>query len=92
MHQEWEDLRKLFFEGDPNNTKIILTLVSCSDAIVQGIRTIGIEPKVMMSLKEACFDQLSRYSNKDDCFLAAEAILQANDSKAFSGKVEMNQR
>ena len=44
-----------------------------------------------MELKEVCFDQLSKYSNKDDCFMAAEKILQAKDSKALRKKVEMNQ-
>ncbi len=88
MHQEREELRKLFFEGDPGHAKIILTLISYSDAIVQGIRTIGIEPKIMLALKEACFEQLSIFSDKHDCFLAAEAILHGNSSKALRKKGE----
>ena len=91
MHQENEDLRKAFFEGDPAHTQIMLALISYSDAVVQGIRTIGIDPEVMMALKEACFDQLSRYSDKDDCFLEAETILQSNSSKALRKKAEMRQ-
>lgn len=91
MHQEKEELRKEFFEGDPGQTQINLTLVSYTDTIVQGIRSIEVGQKFMMALKEACFDQLSRYSNKDDCFLEAEAILQATDSRSLRKKAKMHQ-
>ncbi len=90
MHQEQEELRKKFFEGDPGHTEISLVLVSCPEAVVQGIRTIEIEAKFMMALKEVCFDQLSQYSNKDDCFLTAETILQDADSKALRKKAAMH--
>ena len=91
MHQEKEEHRKEFFEGEPGFTKVNLTLVSYTDTIVQGIRTIEVGQKFMMALKEACFDQLSRYASKDDCFLAAETILQSADSKSLRKKTKMHQ-
>ncbi|MCF8104787.1 MAG: hypothetical protein K9K64_04845 [Desulfohalobiaceae bacterium] len=91
MHQEKEEQRKEFFEGEPGYTKVNLTLVSYTDTIVQGIRSIDVGQEFMMALKEACFDQLSRYANKDDCFLAAETILQSSGSKSLRKKTEMHQ-
>jgi hypothetical protein len=73
--QEKEDIRKAFFEGDPNKTQIMLTLVSYSDTIVRGIRTIVIDPNIMLKIKEACFDQLSNYASKDACQQAADKLM-----------------
>ena len=89
MPQEKEAHRKSFFEGDPAQNSITLTLVSYPEAIVQAVRGIDIDPAFLMALKEACFDQLSNYTNKDDCFLAAETILQANDSRSLRKKTAM---
>jgi hypothetical protein len=53
----------------------ILILVSFEDAVVQGIRTIAIDPNIMVQIKEACFHQLSKFSSKEECEEAAEKIL-----------------
>jgi hypothetical protein len=59
----------------PEHTEIHLILVSFEDAIVQGIRTIAIDPQIMAQIKEACFHQPSKFQSKDDCQKAAEGIL-----------------
>lgn len=89
IHQENEDVRKQFFEGDPNQTRMILTLVSYSEAIVKAIRTIGIDPVNMLRIKEACFDQLSKYSSKETCLEAAENILNNSGGKQLRKKTKM---
>ena len=89
MLQENEEHRKEFFEGEMKHTRISLSLVSYPEAIVQSVRAIDIDPEFLMALKEACFDQLSKYANKDDCFLSAETILQANDSRSLRKNTSM---
>ena len=91
MLQENKNQRSQFLEGVQEDTKILLVLVSFPDAIVQCIRGIIIELKIMLALKEVCFDQLSRYSTQKDCSLAAKKILQAKDSKALRKEVQLNQ-
>jgi len=87
--QEDEDIRKNFFEGDPHHTQVILTLVSYSDAIVRGIRTIAIDPDIMIKLKEACFNQLTQYPSKEQCHRAAEELLARYDGNQLRSKAEM---
>ena len=81
--QEDEEARRQFFEGDPSHTGIHLILVSLEDAIVQGIRTIAIDPNVLAQIKEACFHQPSKFQSKDDCQRAAEGILDKFSSAAL---------
>ena len=73
--REDEETRRQFFEGDPTHTEMHLILVSFEDAVVQGIRTIAIDPNIMVQIKEACFHQLSKFSSKEECEEAAEKIL-----------------
>jgi len=73
--REDEETRSRFFEGDPSHTEMHLILVSFEDAVVQGIRTIAIDPNIMVQIKEACFHQLSKFSSKEECEEAAEKIL-----------------
>ena len=81
IHRESEEIRRQFFEGDPQHTEMHLILVSFEAAIVQGIRTIAIEPNVMANIKEACFYQLSVYSSQEDCQAAAENLLDKYGSQ-----------
>ena len=81
IHRESEEIRREFFEGDPHNTQMHLTLVSFEDSIVQGIRTIAIDPNIMANIKEACFYQLSVYSSQEDCHDAAEKLLDRYGSQ-----------
>ena len=74
LREDEETLRQ-FFEGDPSHTEIHLILVSFEDAVVQGIRTIAIDPQIMAQIKEACFHQPSKFSSMEECQEAAEGIL-----------------
>jgi hypothetical protein len=80
---EREKFRRKFFEGDPNDTKMHLILTSFPDTIVQGIRTIAIDPNLLKDIKEACFHQLSRYGSKEECQEAAEEIMDKWSSQAL---------
>jgi len=59
------------------------------EAIVQAIRTIGIGPEFMLKIKEACFDQLSKYSSIEACLEAAERIFEKFDGKQLRKKTRM---
>jgi len=78
--REDEETRRRFFEGDPEHTEIHLILVSFEDGVVQGIRTIAIDPNIMGQIKEACFQQLSKYSTIEECQDTAEGILDKYNS------------
>lgn len=86
--QENEDIRKNFFEGDPNHTQISLILVSYSDSIIRGIRTIAIDTDIMLKLKEACFGQLVQYPSKEACQKAAEVILDKYNADQLRKKAK----
>ncbi len=88
IHQENEDVRKQFFEGDPNQTRMILTLVSYSEAIVKAIRTIGIDPVNMLRIKEACFEQVLKYPSKEACQKTALKILSKYSADKLRAKSE----
>jgi hypothetical protein len=72
---EDEELQRKFFEGDLDQATIHLTLVSYSDSIIQGIRTIAIEPDLMSQIKEACFRQISVYKSAEECQDVAEEMM-----------------
>jgi hypothetical protein len=72
---EDEELQRKFFEGDLDQATIHLTLVSYSDSIIQGIRTIAIEPELMSQIKEACFRQISVYKSAEECQDVAEEMM-----------------
>ncbi|MFW6178613.1 MAG: hypothetical protein ACOC43_09650, partial [Desulfohalobiaceae bacterium] len=74
MYQESEESRQQFFQGDPQETGIGLVLVSFPDAVVQCMRRTGLDSRLMLRLKEACFDQLTRYASSEECFVEAEMI------------------
>jgi hypothetical protein len=57
-----------------------LILVSFEDAVVQAIRTIAIDPNIMVQIKEACFHQLSKFSTVEECQDTAEGILDKYNS------------
>jgi hypothetical protein len=78
--REDEETRRRFFEGDPRHTEIHLILVSFEDGVVQGIRTIAIDPNIMAQIKEACFNQPAKFSSREDCQEAAEKILDKYNS------------
>jgi hypothetical protein len=78
--RENEKTRRRFFEGDPTHTEMHLTLVSFEDAVVQAIRTIAIDPNIMVQIKEACFHKLSKYSTIVECQDIAEGILDKFNS------------
>jgi hypothetical protein len=82
--------RRQFFEGDPENLGVHLYLVSSPDAVVRAVRSLELASGEMLRLKEACFDQLSRYSSKDECFIEAELILNKTDSKMLRRKTSMH--
>ncbi|MFO8032685.1 MAG: hypothetical protein R6U22_09095 [Desulfohalobiaceae bacterium] len=83
MHQESETDRQEFFQGDPQQTGMGLILVSCPEAVVQAVRRIEPDSRLMLRLKEDCFDQLTRYASSEECFVEAEMILQRNDSRSM---------
>lgn len=89
MFHESEDTRKHFFEGDPGSNRVALILASYPEPVIQAVRTLHIDPGLMLRIKEACFDQLSRYRSKDECFVEAEMILEQHNSKALRAKAEM---
>ncbi|MFP4672802.1 MAG: hypothetical protein ACOCY5_04900 [Desulfohalobiaceae bacterium] len=76
MFQEREQVRQDFFQGDPQQTGMGLILVSYPEAVVQAVRRTELESSLMLRLKEACFDQLTRYGSSEECFVEAEMILQ----------------
>jgi hypothetical protein len=78
--REDEETRRRFFEGDPKHTEMHLILVSFEDAVVQAIRTIAIDPNIMVQIKEACFHQLSKFSTVEECQDTAEGILDKYNS------------
>jgi hypothetical protein len=82
--------RRQFFEGDPENSGVHLYLVSSSDAVVRAVRSLELTSGEMLRLKEACFDQLSRYSSKDECFIEAELLLNQTDSRMLRRKTAMH--
>lgn len=82
IHED-QGTRKHFFEGDPQHTKVNLILVSYPDAVVRSIRTIAIEPDKMRWIKEACFNQPSRYASAEECGQAAEELLDRFDSQVL---------
>lgn len=89
MFHETESTRKPFFESDPGSNRVAIILAAYPEPVVQAVRTLRIDPDLMIRLKEACFDQLSRYRSKDECFIEAEMILERYDSKALRAKAAM---
>jgi hypothetical protein len=89
MFHETEATRQAFFEGDPGSSRISLILAAYPEPVIQAVRTLRIDPDLMLRLKEACFDQLSRYRSKDECFVEAEMILEQHNSKALRAKTAM---
>lgn len=84
IHQESEEDRQEFFQGDdPQQSGVGLILVSSPEAVVQAVRSIELDSRIMLRLKEACFDQLSRYGSSEECFVEAEMILQGHDSRTM---------
>ncbi len=81
--------RRLFFEGDPKNLGVHLYLVSVTDAVVRAVRSLAFDPQEMLKIKEACFDQLSSYPSKDECFIEAELLLNQMDSQRLRRKTAM---
>lgn len=82
--------RRMFFEGDPKNLGVHLYLVSATDAVVRAVRSLRFDPQEMLRIKEACFDQLSSYPSKDECFIEAELLLNQMDSKTLRRKTAMH--
>ena len=80
---EDEKIKKKFFEGDPKHTRMHLILTSYPDTIVQGIRTIAIDPDLMRTIKEVCFNQASKYSSQEECQAAIEEIRSKWSSEAL---------
>ena len=80
---EREEFRKKLFEGDPKHTSMHLILTSFPDTIIQGIRTIAIDPNLLKDIKEACFHQLMRYGSKEECQEAADGIMGKWSSQAL---------
>lgn len=89
MFHESEETRKPFFEGDPRSNRVALILASYPEPVIRAVRSIRVDPDLMIRIKEACFDQLSRYRSKDECFIEAEMILEQYDSKALRAKAAM---
>lgn len=87
---ESTEVRRLFFEGDPKNLGVHLYLVSSADAVVRAVRSLELNSQEMLRLKEACFDQLSSYPSKDECFIEAELLLNQMDSKTLRRKTAMH--
>ena len=87
---ESKEDRQRFFEGDPKDLQVHLYLVSLNQGVVQAFRALDMESKEMLRLKEACFDQVSRYASKDDCFVEAEVVLNQRDSKTMRKKTAMH--
>lgn len=87
---ESTEVRRLFFEGDPKNLGVHLYLVSSADAVVRAVRSFELDPREMLRLKEACFDQLSSYPSKDECFIEAELLLNQMDSRTLRRKTAMH--
>ena len=80
---EDEEIKKKFFESDPNYTRMHLILTSYPDTIVQAIRTIAIDPELMRIIKEVCFNQVSKYSSHEECQAAIEELRSKWSSKAL---------
>ena len=60
-----------------------LILTSFPVTIIQGIRTIAIDPNLLKDIKEACFNQLTRYGSKEECQEAAERIMDKWSSEVL---------
>ena len=87
---ESKNERRNFLEGDPNNLTVYLYLVSSVDAVVRAVRSLILPSDEMLRIKEACFDQVSRYPTKDECFIEAELLLNQMTSKALRRKAGMH--
>jgi len=86
---ESKEKRRSFLEGDPNSLTVSLYLVSAADALVRAVRSLVLPPEEMLRIKEACFDQVSRYQSKDECFIEAELLLNQTNSKTLRRKAGM---
>lgn len=79
-----------FFEDDPGTLSVHLYLVSTDNAVVRAFRSLELDPQEMLRLKEACFDQITCYSSKDECYIEAELLLHQMDSKALRRKTNVH--
>lgn len=86
--QENEDVRESFLGSDNYHPKTILTLVSYSDSIVQGIRTIDIHFDLLLKIKEACFEQALKYPSKEACQKIALKLLSKYSADKLRAKSE----
>jgi hypothetical protein len=89
IHLEAEDSRRRFFEIDPGSPRVDLYLISSEDGVIRAARSTALDTKEMLRIKEACFDQLTRYASKDECFIEAELLLNQADSRTLRRKASM---
>jgi hypothetical protein len=84
--QEAHDIRRAFFEGDPEATGVHLALASHPSVVVLAKRSFHLDPSIMMRIKEACFTQLSAYSSAQECSRAIDRIYAREDSRTLRKK------
>jgi hypothetical protein len=63
-----------------------LVLASYPSVIVLAKRTVRIDPKHMMQIKEACFTQLSAYPSAAECTRVIDRIYARYDSRTLRKK------
>jgi hypothetical protein len=84
--QEPHDVRRAFFEGDPEATRVHLALASHPSVVVLAKRSFQLDPSLMMRIKEACFTQLSAYPSAEECSRNIERIYAREDSRTLRKK------
>jgi len=84
--QESHEVRRAFFEGDPETTSVHLALASHPSVVILAKRAFQLDPALMMRIKEACFTQLSAYPSAEECSRVIDRIYAHHDSRTLRKK------
>lgn len=63
---EPEDKRREFLESEPEANLVTFVLCDWPEGNVRAIRAVGLRPEIIQAIKEACFNQVSRYRSASE--------------------------